>query len=95
MSDIIVRSTARARVERHQFAAGLAEFGRRTVQRAVDRFQREQTGQDMVEYAGVVLIVALIIGAVFASGIGNTISSGLSSLVNDVLSGKGAGGGGH
>jgi Flp pilus assembly pilin Flp len=84
MSDVILHSTARARVERHALVARLAAYGRRAVERA----QREQTGQDMVEYAGVVLIVSIIVAAVALSPIGSTIANGLSNLVNDVLSGK-------
>jgi len=84
MSQLVLHIASRARVARHSAAETFATCANRTFK----RFAREQTGQDMVEYAGVLLVVALIIAAVVASGLDTTVKNGISGLVNDILSGK-------
>jgi Flp pilus assembly pilin Flp len=83
MSDLILHIATRAQVARYSAVQAISA----TAGRAYQRFTREQSGQDMVEYAGVLLIVALIIAAVAASPLGDTIKNGISGLVNDVLHG--------
>ncbi|MBV8998502.1 MAG: hypothetical protein JO304_05555 [Solirubrobacterales bacterium] len=88
MSDLILNLAARARVARHATAQTLAAAARHAARQAADRFTREQTGQDMVEYAGVLLVVGIIVAAVVASPIGNMVSDAVSSLVNDITTGS-------
>jgi Flp pilus assembly pilin Flp len=83
MSDLILRTATRSRIELRAVAHRLAE----SAGRAVRRFQREQTGQDMVEYAGVLLVISVIIAAVSATGVWSPLVSGIGSLINDVVGG--------
>ncbi len=89
MSDLILRTTTRTQVAATSFSTALAAYARR----ATERLGREQTGQDLVEYAGVILIVSVIIAAVVGSGLASTISGGISKLVSDVLAGNSGKGG--
>ncbi len=84
MSQLILHIASRARVARRSAAETFAAVAHRTYQRVT----REQTGQDMVEYAGVLLVVALIIAAVVATHLDTTISTAVTNLVNDITSGK-------
>jgi hypothetical protein len=93
MSDLILRSTTRAKVARHCAKTALVDFSRRTA----ERLNREQTGQDMVEYAGVLVIVAIIIMAVVGiadSGIAQPIIHGIESRISSIFGGGGGGTGG-
>ncbi|MBV8999717.1 MAG: hypothetical protein JO304_11690 [Solirubrobacterales bacterium] len=83
MSDLILRTATRSRIELRSVAQRLAE----SAGRAVTRFQREQTGQDMVEYAGVLLVISVIIAAVSATGVWSGLVSGIGTLINDVIGG--------
>jgi hypothetical protein len=91
MSNLMLRTASRSTVELHDAVQRLANY----MHRAVARVQREQTGQDMVEYAGVLLVVSVIIAAVAATGVWQPLISGIGTLVGDVIhgtSGKGGGG---
>jgi Flp pilus assembly pilin Flp len=91
MSNLMVRTASRSQVELHAAAARLADY----LHKAVARVQREQTGQDMVEYAGVLLVVSVIIAAVAATGVWSPLATGITNLIKEVLSGtSGKGGGG-
>jgi Flp pilus assembly pilin Flp len=84
MSDLILRSASRAQVARHTASQMLVAFAHGLVERC----RREETGQDMVEYAGVLVIVAAIIGAVFlgASGIGQSIVTHIGNEIDKIFS---------
>jgi len=49
---------------------------------------REQRGQTAAEYMGLLLIIALIIGVLFASGIGEWIKNGVEQNINKIKDGK-------
>lgn len=51
---------------------------------------RRERGQAAVEFAGVILIVSLIIAAVAVSGLGGRIASGMASEIASVFGGKSA-----
>ena len=57
--------------------------------RAMERLRREQRGQDLVEYGGILILVAAIIAALFAIGIPGDISKFVSTAVNNIV-GSGA-----
>lgn len=90
MSNLMLRTASRSQVELHAAAARLADY----MQKAVARVQREQTGQDMVEYAGVLLVVSVIIALIAATNIWQPLVTGIGKLVGDVLSGTSGKGGG-
>ncbi len=48
---------------------------------------REQRGQTAAEYMGILLVVAVIIGAIATSGIGGKISGLIGSMIDSVSSG--------
>lgn len=54
----------------------------------------EEDGQTAAEYLGIVVVIALIIGAIYTSDIDSQIADGLTSLVSNILGGGGGGGGG-
>jgi len=83
MSDFITRTTTRAQVELYSFSRALVAYASRAAQRVT----REQTGQDMVEYGGVLLVVSVIVAAVVATPIGSDVAKGVSGLVQDILTG--------
>ncbi len=49
----------------------------------------EEDGQTAAEYLGIVVVVALIIGAIFSSGIDTTIAGHLTDLVDRIFAGGG------
>jgi Flp pilus assembly pilin Flp len=48
---------------------------------------REQRGQTAAEYMGILLVVAVIIGAIATSGIGGTISGLIGDMIDSVSKG--------
>lgn len=48
----------------------------------------EERGQTAAEYMGILLIVAVIIGALFASGIGGQISDAAQEMVRKISTGE-------
>lgn len=47
-----------------------------------------QEGQTAAEYMGILLIVAIIIGALFASGIGKQITTAVKEQITNISTGK-------
>ena len=84
MSDLILRTTVNARVTAYGAVGALA----RLASKAAARFRREQTGQDLVEYGGVLLVIALIIGAIIATDLPTHIANLIKSAVDNVFSGQ-------
>lgn len=80
MSDLILSTATRTQLELRAAVAHLHRW--------VERLQSEENGQDMIEYAGVIVIVALIIGAVvlLVPGIKSSLSSGISKQINNIFS---------
>ncbi len=70
----------------YRLAVARVESGAR---RAAERLRREERGQDLIEYGGILILVAAIITALFAIGIPAHISSFVSSAVNNIV-GSGA-----
>ena len=55
---------------------------------AVAERAREQRGQTAAEYMGILLVVAVIIGAVATSGIGDKISGFANDLIDEINGGS-------
>ena len=55
---------------------------------AVAQRAREQRGQTAAEYMGILLVVAVIIGAVATSGIGDKISGFANGLIDEINGGS-------
>lgn len=90
MSNLMLRTASRSQVELHAAVQRLADYMHRTV----ERVQREQTGQDMVEYAGVLLVVSVIISLIAVSGVWKPLADAIKSLIGDVTTGKSPANGG-
>ena len=48
---------------------------------------RDRRGQTAAEYMGILLIVAVIIGAIFSSGLGGKISNLIGEMIDHISSG--------
>jgi Flp pilus assembly pilin Flp len=83
MSDIVLHTAAKLETTKTAVVQRLAN----TVTRL-----REEDGQDMVEYAGVLIVVAvLILGVVVALGkssVFSDIASGIDSMIKDIFTNK-------
>lgn len=84
MSDLTVRAAVNAHVAVHGAAGALT----RAANAAAARLQREQTGQDIVEYGGILLVIALIIGAIITTGLPGHVASLVKSAVDNVFGAK-------
>lgn len=49
------------------------------------RLEAEEDGQTAAEYVGIIVIVAIIIGAIATTDIGGQIASGISSQIERIL----------
>lgn len=85
MSDVILRKSVQTRIALAHMQEALAAYARSLAARVTS----EQTGQDLVEYAGILFLVALIIGAIGVTGLGNTVGTDIKNWVNSVLNGSG------
>lgn len=84
MSDLVLRTTSKATVARYRAADKM--------HRLVSRL-RSESGQDMIEYAGVLVIVALIVGgvaALFTNGgaLASTITTAITKAVDTITGTK-------
>ena len=63
-----------------------------------DRVRRlqdpDERGASLLEYGALIVLVAAIAAAVFATNIGQTIATNITNKVNEIFSGGGGGGGG-
>jgi Flp pilus assembly pilin Flp len=81
MRDSIFRVTARIHVAmiaaRHEFPERLARLARAL---------RDEAGQDIVEYGGILVLVALILTVLITTtNIPSTIASDISSVINSIF----------
>ena len=88
MSDLVIRATTSAQVTLYRLPAQLAAYARR----AVDRLEREQTGQDLIEYAGILVVVAAVIVALIT--LEPHIKTAITTAVNSIVSPSGGSGSG-
>ena len=85
MSDLMLSGAVRAQMVRSQLVQVLVGYAQGVAERA----HREQRGQDMVEYAGVLIVVAAIVGFMATEGkpIANVIYTGMSKEINTIFGG--------
>lgn len=91
MSDITLRTAARTHIAVSRFTSTLVQYA----QRAAERAEREQTGQDVIEYAGLVVLVAALIAALFVLHIDTTVKNAVSKALTGIFGGGSASGGGQ
>ena len=77
MSDLMLQTAARAQVATSDFAAFMHAL--------IERLRDDERGQDMVEYGGVILVIAAIIAALVGSNIPQTIITGITHAIQKVI----------
>lgn len=72
MSDIILSSAVKTQITLQSVSRAV-----------VDRLRRDETGQDLIEYAGILAVVAVIIGALItlAPGVKTAITNAVNSII--------------
>ena len=85
MSDFMLSTVSRVQVARHTMVEALVGYAQAVGERA----RREQTGQDMVEYAGVLIVVAAVVLACVQLGptVVSALSSGVTKEINKIFNG--------
>ncbi len=79
MSDFIIHTHIKLQSFSRAMTAGLAE--------AAERLRRED-GQDLVEYGGLLILVAAIIGALLTAGIVSDFGSYVTPAVKSIFGAK-------
>ena len=82
MSDLTLHTIAQLRVAAHRTRQAVAVCARG----AAERFSREQTGHDVLEYTGLIVFVAAAIVLLFTLQIPQDVSKALASAMNSVFS---------
>jgi Flp pilus assembly pilin Flp len=54
--------------------------------RVARRLQREQSGQDVLEYAGMVVLVAAVIALLFTLNVPSTVGTAIAHAANSIVS---------
>lgn len=57
----------------------------------VERYQNKDRGASLVEYAGLIVLAVIILGAIYYAFQKSKFGSTLSGKISDILSGKGNG----
>lgn len=82
MSDLTLHTITKLQVAKQSAAHAIGTVARR----AADRFTREQTGQDVLEYTGLIVFIALIVTLLFTLNIPNKVADAIASAMNSVFS---------
>jgi Flp pilus assembly pilin Flp len=85
MSDLTLNAVTSFQVNKRVARQAVVNGVRRTAGRVADRFRREQTGQDVLEYSGMVVLIAGIIVLFFGMGLQNIIASAVVNAVNSIF----------
>lgn len=88
MSELSLRTVTRAQVALRHARHSLRNHAVVGVRRAADRLRREQTGQDVLEYAGMIVLVAVVIALLFSLHVPTTVAHAIANAVNAIVSGK-------
>jgi hypothetical protein len=86
MSDLTLHTVIKLQVAARSTAVATAQAIGTGARRAADRFKREQTGQDVLEYTGLIVFVALIVTLLFALDIPTKMADAIVSAANSVFS---------
>jgi Flp pilus assembly pilin Flp len=88
MTDLALRTSLRARFALNAAPRATVSGAHHLARRAGDRLRREQTGQDIVEYAGMLVLVAAVIAILFALNLPHVVGQAVSSAVTSIFSGN-------
>jgi Flp pilus assembly pilin Flp len=78
MSDFTLNTVARLQVAKQTVRDAMVTGARR----AAERFRREQTGQDVLEYSGLIVFVAIVIGLLFTIQVPQNIGTAMANGFN-------------
>jgi hypothetical protein len=82
MSDLVTTTQDAVREASIATYFGVKRTGAKIVERVKD-----PTGQTAAEYMGVLLLIALIVGALVALNVPNTVAQGIKDIVNEIKGG--------
>lgn len=82
MSELTIRAVVYAKVTGRRLTRSVA----RGAGRAADRFRREQTGQDVLEYVGMIVLIAAVIALLFTLNLPTKVADAIASAINSVFS---------
>lgn len=85
MSDLTLHTVTRFQVTKRIAREAVVDGVRRAAGRVADRFRREQTGQDVLEYSGMVVLIAGIIVLFFGMGLQNIVATAVVNAVNSIF----------
>lgn len=88
MSELSLRPLTRAQVALRYARHSIRKRAAASARRAGDRLRREQTGQDVLEYAGMIVLVAVVIALLFSLNVPHTVGQAIANAVNSIVSGK-------
>jgi hypothetical protein len=86
MSDQSLYTLTQMRIAFRYGRYAVAQRAASCAARVGDRLRREQTGQDVLEYAGMIVLVAALVAVLFELHVPHTISQAVSSAVNSIVS---------
>lgn len=69
-----------------QIRVAVGYYSRRCGAQIGDRLRREQTGQDVLEYAGMIVLVAAVIVLLFTLNVPTTIGNAIGNAINAIVS---------
>jgi hypothetical protein len=82
MSNLTLRAVVYAKLTCRAWTRSAA----RGAGRAADRLRREQTGQDVLEYVGMIVLVAAVIALLFSLDLPTKAADAIASAINSVFS---------
>jgi len=88
MNELSLRTLTRTQVALRSARHSIRRHAVASAGRAGDRLRREQTGQDVLEYAGMIVLVAVVIALLFSLNVPSTIGHAIANAVNAIVSGK-------
>jgi Flp pilus assembly pilin Flp len=86
MSDLTLHTVSRIQVNLYAARHAVAAHFGAGAHRVAERFRREQTGQDVLEYTGLIVFVAAIIALMFAIQLPQKVAEAVVSAANSVFS---------
>jgi Flp pilus assembly pilin Flp len=84
MSDLMLRTVTHTQVNARAMGQAIV----RGAARAADRMRREQTGQDIVEYGGMLVLIAGVVAILFTLNVPETIGTAIGNALNSIFSGQ-------
>jgi hypothetical protein len=82
MSNLTLYAVSRLQVTKHATRQAIVAGAVAGARRVTDRFRREQTGQDILEYSGLIVLVAGLVAVLFAINFPETVATAVGNALN-------------